>query len=44
MPGDRQLANAQLRGLAYGINGEDERAGDEGPFDWRTRRYAPHDD
>lgn len=44
MPRDPQLATARLRGVAYGINGEDERAGDEGPFDWRTRRYAPRDD
>jgi hypothetical protein len=44
MPHDRELAAARLRGVAYGINGEDERAGDEGPFDWRTRRYAPRAD
>lgn len=44
MPGDRQVATARLRGVAYGINDEVERAGDEGPFDWRTRRYLPRDD
>jgi hypothetical protein len=43
MPPDRQAATARLRGVAYGINDEVERAGDEGPFDWRTRRYAPRD-
>ena len=40
---DPQLATARLRGVAYGINDEVERAGDEGPFEWRTRRYAPRD-
>ncbi len=43
MPRDRQAATARLRGVAYGINEEVERAGDEGPFDWRGRRYAPRD-
>src|SRR5262249_44967044 len=43
MPRDPQSAAARLRGVAYGINGEVERAGDEGPFDWRTQRYAPRD-
>ena len=43
MPRDPQLATARLRGVAYGINDEVERAGDEGPFDWRARRYAPRD-
>ncbi len=41
MPRDRAAATARLRGVAYGINDEVERAGDEGPFDWRGRRYAP---
>jgi hypothetical protein len=41
MPTDRQGADARLRGVAYGINDEVERTGDEGPFDWRTRHYAP---
>jgi hypothetical protein len=44
MPRDRQVATARLRGVAYGINDEVERAGDERPFDWRVRRYAPRDD
>jgi hypothetical protein len=43
MPRDGQSATARLRGVAYGVNDEVERAGDEGPFDWRTRRYAPRD-
>jgi uncharacterized protein DUF4153 len=43
MPRDPQAATARLRGVAYGINDEVERAGDEGPFDWRARRYAPRD-
>ena len=33
MPNSRRFATARLRGVAYGINGEDERAGDDGPFD-----------
>ena len=41
LPVDREAAAAQLRGVAYGVNEEDERAGDDAPFDWRTRRYAP---
>jgi hypothetical protein len=44
MPRDRQVATARLRGVVYGINDEVERADDEGPFDWRTRSYAPRDD
>jgi hypothetical protein len=32
-------AVAKLRGVAYGINDEVEREGDEGPFDWRRTRY-----
>jgi uncharacterized protein DUF4153 len=44
MPRDPPLATARLCGVARGINNEDERAGDEGPFDWRTRRYAPRSD
>jgi hypothetical protein len=44
LPPDPRFATARLRGVAYGINNEDERAGDEGPFDWRGRRYAPRDD
>jgi len=43
MPGDRGLAAARLRGVAYGINDEVERAGDEAPFDWRARRYSPRE-
>ena len=43
MPRNIGDARARLRGIAYGINDEVERAGDEGPFDWRTRRYAPRD-
>jgi hypothetical protein len=43
MPRDRRAATARLRGVAYGINDEVERADDEGPFDWRTRSYAPRD-
>jgi hypothetical protein len=41
MPRDRDAASAQLRGIAYGINDEVEREGDEVPFDWRARRYSP---
>jgi len=41
MPIDRGFAAARLRGVAYGINDEVERAGDEAPFDWRARRYSP---
>lgn len=43
MPIDRGLAAARLRGVAYGINDEVERAGDEAPFDWRARRYSPRE-
>jgi hypothetical protein len=43
MPRDTGAAKARLRGVAYGINDEVERAGDEGPFDWRTRRYEPRE-
>jgi uncharacterized protein DUF4153 len=43
MPRDGQAATARLRGVAYGVNDEVERADDEGPFDWRTQRYAPRD-
>jgi preprotein translocase subunit SecG len=42
-PIDRHAASARLRGVAYGINNEVEREGDEGPFDWRRQRYAPQD-
>lgn len=41
LPIDRELASAKLRGVAYGINDEVERAGDEAPFDWRGRSYSP---
>ena len=44
MPRDRRAATARLRGVAHGINDEVERADDEGPFEWRTRSYAPRDD
>jgi hypothetical protein len=44
MPESRRFATARLRGVAYGINGENERAGDDGPFDWRTGGYARRDD
>jgi len=43
MPIDRGMAAARLRGVAYGINAEVERAGDEAPFDWRARRYSPRE-
>lgn len=43
LPIDRQAASAKLRGVAYGINDEVERAGDEAPFDWRARSYAPRE-
>ncbi|HEX7838739.1 MAG TPA: DUF4153 domain-containing protein [Kofleriaceae bacterium] len=43
MPADPQVASARLRGVAYGINAEVERAGDEAPFNWRARRYSPRD-
>jgi len=43
LPVDRRAASARLRGIAYGINNEVEREGDEGPFDWRRQRYAPRD-
>jgi hypothetical protein len=43
MPADHQVARAQLRGVAYGINDEVEREGDEVPFDWRMRRYSPRE-
>ncbi|HEX4420076.1 MAG TPA: DUF4153 domain-containing protein [Kofleriaceae bacterium] len=43
LPVDREAADAQLRGVAYGVNEEVERAGDDGPFDWHTRRYAPRE-
>jgi Domain of unknown function (DUF4173) len=35
----RQTALAKLRGVAYGINDEVEREGDDAPFDWSSRRY-----
>jgi hypothetical protein len=35
---------ARLRGVACGVNDEVERAGDEAPFDWRTRSYPPRDE
>ena len=35
----REAALARLRGVAYGINEEAEREGDERPFEWSTRRY-----
>jgi hypothetical protein len=38
-PADPVAAYAKLRGVAYGINDEVEREGDEGPFDWRRNRY-----
>ena len=38
-PEARAQAVAKLRGVAYGINDEMEREGDEAPFDWNTRRY-----
>jgi hypothetical protein len=38
-PSDRNAARATLRGIAYGINGEVEREGDDAPYDWRSRRY-----
>ena len=41
MPADRRAARARLRGIAYGINDEDEREGDDAPFDWRARSYSP---
>jgi hypothetical protein len=41
MPIDREAAVAALRGVAYGINEEVEREGDDAPYDWRVRRYAP---
>jgi len=43
MPTDRDAAAARLRGVAYGLNAEVERAGDEAPFDWRTRSYSPRE-
>jgi len=43
MPVDRATARARLRGVAYGINDEVEREGDEVPFDWRTRSYSPRE-
>jgi hypothetical protein len=43
LPIDRDAASAKLRGVAYGINDEVERAGDEAPFDWRARSYSPRD-
>jgi hypothetical protein len=36
-------ALAKLRGVAYGINEEDEREGDDVPFDWKVRRYPARD-
>lgn len=41
LPFDRDAAAAQLRGVAYGVNGEVERDDDDAPYDWRVRRYAP---
>lgn len=41
MPTDRYAARAKLRGVAYGINDENELEGDEAPYDWRVRRYSP---
>jgi hypothetical protein len=41
MPIDRDAARAKLRGVAYGINDEFEREGDEAPYDWRVHRYSP---
>lgn len=41
LPIGRVAALAQLRGVAYGINDEVEREGDDAPFDWRTHRYGP---
>ncbi len=35
----RAAALAKLRGVAYGINEEVEREGDEAAFDWASRRY-----
>jgi hypothetical protein len=41
MPIDRAAAAARLRGVAYGVNEEVERTGDDAPYDWHTRHYAP---
>jgi hypothetical protein len=41
MPVDPDAARAKLRGVAYGINDEFEREGDEAPYDWRVHRYSP---
>jgi hypothetical protein len=43
MPLDHRAAAARLRGVAYGINDEVEREGDEVPFDWRARSYSPRE-
>lgn len=42
-PDDRRAATSQLMGVAYGINAEVEREGDDAPFDWHARSYAPRD-
>jgi uncharacterized protein DUF4153 len=43
LPLDRRAATARLRGVAYGVNDEIERDGDEVPFDWHASRYAPRE-